>query len=227
MRPGPFSTWFSTSRHCPDLESHTEPLKLTRRKVPEEVQAKLHEKNARRHYGGSTRCSVLVVEEACPTQSPDPPGSRFWPSTSPGSPQRLKKGLPVTRSHGGAGRGGEVQHTDSIHRSRLLPLGGERRGKDAQNQRTDERPSVDHRMISSARTMSDCGIVSPRAFAVFRLMTSSNFVDHLEEGAVGRSEEDPDSIDTRRLPRRRGERRRERSQSQSAEERAPIHYSMS
>ena len=31
-------------------------------------------------------------------------------------------------------------------------------------------------MIWSARWSSDCGIVSPSAFAVFRLMTSSNFV---------------------------------------------------
>ena len=33
-----------------------------------------------------------------------------------------------------------------------------------------------HWITSSARTSSDCGIVRPSAFAVFRLMTSSNFV---------------------------------------------------
>src|SRR5215471_4558924 len=34
---------------------------------------------------------------------------------------------------------------------------------------------VDHWIISSARTSNDCGIVRPRAFAVFMLMTSSYF----------------------------------------------------
>jgi hypothetical protein len=32
------------------------------------------------------------------------------------------------------------------------------------------------RITSSARRSSDCGIVSPSAFAVFRLMTNSNLV---------------------------------------------------
>jgi len=31
-------------------------------------------------------------------------------------------------------------------------------------------------MTSSARSRNDCGIVNPSAFAVLRLMTSSNFV---------------------------------------------------
>src|SRR5438874_6645912 len=35
---------------------------------------------------------------------------------------------------------------------------------------------VDHWMISSARSRSDWGIVSPSALAVLRLMTNSNFV---------------------------------------------------
>src|SRR5262245_13442057 len=39
-----------------------------------------------------------------------------------------------------------------------------------------ERAPVHHWMISSARTRMDCGIVRPRALAVLRLMTSSNFV---------------------------------------------------
>ena len=34
----------------------------------------------------------------------------------------------------------------------------------------------DHSMISSARASSDCGIESPSALAVLRLMTSSNLV---------------------------------------------------
>ncbi len=40
----------------------------------------------------------------------------------------------------------------------------------------DWRPSADHWMTWSARTSTDCGIVRPSAFAVLRLMTSSNFV---------------------------------------------------
>ena len=38
------------------------------------------------------------------------------------------------------------------------------------------RPLTLHSMTSSARSSSDRGIVSPSAFAAFRLMTSSNFV---------------------------------------------------
>jgi len=36
--------------------------------------------------------------------------------------------------------------------------------------------SIGYWMISSARPNTDCGIVRPRAFAVFRLITSSNLV---------------------------------------------------
>ncbi len=40
-----------------------------------------------------------------------------------------------------------------------------------------ERPKTfDHWITSSARSSSDCGIVTPSAFAVLRLITSSNFV---------------------------------------------------
>src|SRR6516164_7378473 len=37
-------------------------------------------------------------------------------------------------------------------------------------------PPPHHSMTSSARASKDCGTVSPRALAVLRLMTSSNFV---------------------------------------------------
>src|SRR5262249_53912399 len=43
------------------------------------------------------------------------------------------------------------------------------------NASSEGRPEP-HRITSSARVRSDWGIVSPRAFAVLRLMTSSNFV---------------------------------------------------
>ena len=49
----------------------------------------------------------------------------------------------------------------------------------------DERPSVDHWMISSARTRSDCGIVNPSAFAAFMLITNSNFIG-CSTGEIGR-----------------------------------------
>ena len=38
------------------------------------------------------------------------------------------------------------------------------------------RASIVYWMISSARSSSDCGIVRPSAFAVFRLMVNSNLV---------------------------------------------------
>ena len=37
-------------------------------------------------------------------------------------------------------------------------------------------PPIHHRITSSARSSSNCGIVRPSAFAVLRLITSSNFV---------------------------------------------------
>src|SRR5207249_7484421 len=57
----------------------------------------------------------------------------------------------------------------------LLPLDDERRGQEAQGT-SDEAPPVHYSMISSARASTDGGIVRPRAFAVLRLITSSNLV---------------------------------------------------
>ena len=48
--------------------------------------------------------------------------------------------------------------------------------EEAEGDRADEGAPVHHSMIWSARTRMDCGIVRPRAFAVWRLITSSNFV---------------------------------------------------
>src|SRR5262249_20757532 len=59
---------------------------------------------------------------------------------------------------------------------RLLRLDGERRGEDAPTHDADERSPVHQWMISSARTSSDCGIVTPSAFAVLRLTTNSSLV---------------------------------------------------
>jgi hypothetical protein len=57
-----------------------------------------------------------------------------------------------------------------------LGLGGERRGKQNGTRASKERATVYHSITSSARPSSDGGIVRPRALAVLRLMTSSNFV---------------------------------------------------
>ena len=58
----------------------------------------------------------------------------------------------------------------------LLRLGSERPQESPNRQPTDECAAVQHWMISSARTKSDWGIVRPRALAVLRLITRSNFV---------------------------------------------------
>ena len=69
-----------------------------------------------------------------------------------------------------------VQKTDPGDLPRLLPLGGERRGEEAASQSPEERAPVHHSMTWSARCRSDGGIVRPRALAVLRLMTNSNFI---------------------------------------------------
>src|SRR5262249_53735071 len=57
-----------------------------------------------------------------------------------------------------------------------LRIGGERPREQAAGQRAQEDPAGGHWISSSARASRDCGMVSPSAFAVFRLMTSSNLV---------------------------------------------------
>src|SRR5215510_6976310 len=54
--------------------------------------------------------------------------------------------------------------------------GEQRYSKKSPAHHDDERSAVHHWITSSARTRMDCGIVRPSAFAVFRLMTSSNLV---------------------------------------------------
>ena len=55
--------------------------------------------------------------------------------------------------------------------------GGERRGENTATESREECAPMHYWITSSARPSSDGGIVRPRAFAVFRLMTRSNFVD--------------------------------------------------
>src|SRR5262249_3736152 len=59
---------------------------------------------------------------------------------------------------------------------RFLPLSGERRAEQATGHGTEECPPLHYSITSSARARSDGGIVRPSAFAVLRLMTSSNLV---------------------------------------------------
>src|SRR5262249_9150378 len=58
----------------------------------------------------------------------------------------------------------------------LLRLDSERRGEEHRTCASKERAAVHHCMTSSARASRDGGIVSPRALAVLRLITSSNLV---------------------------------------------------
>jgi len=74
------------------------------------------------------------------------------------------------------GRGRHVAYpSDPRNLPRRLRLNGERRGEEAEGA-NDERPSLYHSITSSALCRSDGGIVRPRAFAVLRLITNSNFV---------------------------------------------------
>src|SRR5262249_3717474 len=84
-------------------------------------------------------------------------------------PERLKQGRSV-------GRGRQTKKTYPRHLFSLLRLRGARPGEDARANRADERSPVHHSITWSARSSTDWGIVSPSAFAVLRLITSSNFV---------------------------------------------------
>src|SRR5262245_9812401 len=71
--------------------------------------------------------------------------------------------------------------SDAQHLWVLLRTRRERPRGHATEQRDEFAPF--HSITSSARTSNDCGIVRPRAFAVLRLITNSNFVGR----SMGRS----------------------------------------
>jgi hypothetical protein len=73
------------------------------------------------------------------------------------------------------GRAGRRTAQEADHRRRLLlgAKGARRRHPTAKQQHKLAAP---HSMTSSARARIDCGITSPSAFAVLRLITSSNLV---------------------------------------------------
>src|SRR5439155_16054090 len=68
------------------------------------------------------------------------------------------------------------QVADPRHLPRRLRLGREGRGQHRKREPAEEPSPVHHSMIWSARINTDGGIVRPRAFAVLRLITSSNLV---------------------------------------------------
>ena len=70
----------------------------------------------------------------------------------------------------------ECQDSNATYLPRLLPLGDERRGEEGTSQGSEEHPPVHHSITWSARCRRDGGMVRPRALAVLRLMTRSNFV---------------------------------------------------
>src|SRR5262249_28098076 len=71
-----------------------------------------------------------------------------------------------------AGTRRAVEHPDHRHRRLLRARRDRPRGRRAAEQRDELAPL--HSITSSARCWSSSGTSSPRAFAVFRLMTSSN-----------------------------------------------------
>jgi hypothetical protein len=68
-----------------------------------------------------------------------------------------------------------AEKSDPVDPARRLRLGGKRHGEEAQSA-GDECSSVHYSMTSSARASTAGGMVIPSALAVFRLITSSNFV---------------------------------------------------
>src|SRR5437016_3054063 len=89
-------------------------------------------------------------------------------------PQSRPEGLPQMSLVGV--RGFVPQDANAVHLPGLLPLGDDRNGEEAARDSAEEGPPMHYWMTSSARPSSDGGIVRPSAFAVFRLMTRSNFV---------------------------------------------------
>ena len=70
----------------------------------------------------------------------------------------------------------ERQPTDTTDRRSRLPMAGPKRDQQADAAGEQDTTARNHWITSSVRASNDCGIVSPSAFAVFELMTSSNLV---------------------------------------------------
>ena len=74
------------------------------------------------------------------------------------------------------GRHGTAEDPDAIDLARTLGRGNLRAREGAERKRGDEGAPVHYSITSSARASTEGGIVRPRAFAVLRLITNSNFV---------------------------------------------------
>src|SRR5262245_58330738 len=96
--------------------------------------------------------------------------------------QRAQPRMKRLEQYLGPVRIGAPDNTDLRNLPRLLRRDGEWRREEA-DRAADERSPVGHWTISSARASTAGGMVRPRAFAVLRLMTSSNLVGF----ATGRS----------------------------------------
>ncbi len=96
--------------------------------------------------------------------------------------QQLLEGL-VRRGVFGVVRRPHADHANAPHFPGALTPRARRRTEQHACCDADEHASIDHRITSSARSSSACGIVMPSALAVFRLITSSN----LDACSTGRS----------------------------------------
>src|SRR5262249_58559847 len=87
--------------------------------------------------------------------------------------QLLGEGVKVTAPLGRFRRGPQPANAGRFHRR--LRMDAARRREDANGERDDEYRRF-HRITSSAWIRTDAGTVMPRAWAVLRLMPSSNFI---------------------------------------------------
>ena len=77
---------------------------------------------------------------------------------------------------GRVGRRGTAEDPDPVDLARGLGAGDAGLREGPESERGDKGPPVHHWITSSARASTAGGIVRPSAFAVLRLMTSSNVV---------------------------------------------------
>src|SRR5262249_37523374 len=92
------------------------------------------------------------------------------------NPAGLGKSLAESRNHGGARLGRAAMQIADKRGSRLLRPCRERPSRGRPAEQSDELAPPDHSITSSARSRIDVGNSTPSALAVWRLMTSSNFV---------------------------------------------------
>ena len=137
--------------------------------------------------GAASRSTALLMSPSL-TMSPAPEGIRIYLAQRASvfdqhaltdhitmSPEAGEQGSLVVRDGIEGGRSSE-QESDPSGLARRLRFAAKRRGEEANGAHKPGAP-VRYWMTSSARASSDGGMVRPSALAVFRLITSSNFVD--------------------------------------------------